>query len=109
MNTKNYINTDSMANSTNSLNSKINKINELFTKINTEMQSAQDRQIWLGNTSDAIFTKYNDLKSNYDAITTSMNSVVEFMNLVVNSYNEWEEKMEELAENGDLDMNNSKK
>ena len=88
-----------------SLNSRIDNISELFSKINEEMRISKDKQIWMGNTSDALYSKYDTFSSNYEAITTSMGRVAQLYSYIADAYIKWDLEMQKLAETYDLDVN----
>ena len=103
---ENYIDTDSISLSANNIATSTAKMMEVLNNINTDMTAAQNGQVWLGNTSDAVFRKYDELKENYEAISISMEHIINYLNGVSNAYVEWDAKMKELADNSDLDINN---
>lgn len=102
------IDTDAMFMNTNSMQKRLEKMQEIFGKTNDRMRISRENQIWLGNTSEALYLKYEDLSSNYEPITESMKKIIDFINYIANAYIEWDENMQKLAETYDLDINSQK-
>ena len=80
---------------------------EIFDNTDEGMNSSKDRQIWLGNTSDAMYLKYEELSSNYETVILSMRKIVDLIDKIANAYIEWDKAMIKLSETYDLDINNN--
>ena len=102
-----YINTDAMISDKNNILKRIENIRELFNKYDNEMSLSKEKQIWFGDASKAMYSKYEELSSNYDTIIESMKKIADTIGKVANAYIEWDKEMIKLAETYDLDINNN--
>jgi uncharacterized protein YukE len=88
----------------NSLYSRINRVSEIFTKANTDMDYVRTNGFWTGTTSDTVYEKYDQLKSNYDSIISSLTTLNDFVDNIKESYISWDNYMKQKAEELDIDI-----
>ena len=100
-----YVDTDGMFSNADNITKRIEKMQEIFDNTNKEMNVSKDKQIWLGSSSDTMYSKYDELSKNYEPVIESMNKIVKVINNIANSYIEWDKSMIELSETYDLDIN----
>ena len=101
---KTYINTNDIKNNLADFNSRIARINEIFENVNKDMRQAKGLKHWQGQTSDAVFEKYELLSNNYETIINSLQKLSKFVSSVASVYEDFDEKSSQFIANSDLDM-----
>ena len=100
-----YIDTDVMHTNAEEIKRRIIAINDIFTNVNSNMLEAQTREYWKGQTSEILFSKYEELRKNYDTIITSLNVLTDFIITVADAYVDFDQQAYKSINNADLDMN----
>jgi len=99
-----YIDTEIIRANIQDISARITAINDIFNNVNNDMQRTQTYEYWCGNTSDVVFKKYDELKTSYDTVISSLMTLTNFVNIVCDAYESFEMNINNSVTKGDLDI-----
>ena len=104
MNRDVYIDTDTIKNNVTDLKKRVTTISEIFDRVNNNVDFTKKNDVWLGKAGANFYTKYDELSDNYETIIASLNTLVDFIEKISNSYEEFDKNVDKDVDNSDLDM-----